>query len=242
MGQLEFLEVLNPLSSCSAGRRLLTSLIHASLSLALIVDREHLIPVKCEDHWPESCWKLLPFFLSASQDVSCTVTPCCLVSNHNRSWSRISRSNLLIRLPSFSPGPDRCLWRRLQVGCLCSARMMTEAVLLRRSARWETRNTNPAEASPCWAPNGLAYVPFHQQLACLPERGPEDLSRRALFGVVVVAVEEVSKHSLVSRDVHGLQTVHALCAGLRQRQTRPPVWTPLVVLNAPKMTRFMPEN
>lgn len=76
-----------------------------------------------------------------------------------------------------------------------------------------------------------------QRPPCLPEGGPEDLSWRALFGVVVVAVEEVSKHRLVSRDVHGLQAVHALRAGLRQRQARPPVWTPLVVLDAPEMTQ-----
>lgn len=79
---------------------------------------------------------------------------------------------------------------------------------------------------------------FHEQPARLPESGLEDLSRGALFGVVVVAVEKVSEHSLVGGDVHRLQAVHALCTGLRQRQTRPPIRTPFVVLNAPKMTKI----
>lgn len=60
--------------------------------------------------------------------------------------------------------------------------------------------------------------------------------------MIVVAVEEVSKHSLVSRDVHGLQTVHALGAGLRQWQARPPVCTPLVVLNAPERTEGLQQR
>lgn len=70
-----------------------------------------------------------------------------------------------------------------------------------------------------WPPQKLHMFCFHEQPARLPESGLEDLSRSALFGVVVVAVEKVSKHSLVGGDVHSLQAVHALCAGLRQRQT-----------------------
>lgn len=88
----------------------------------------------------------------------------------------------------------------------------------------------PCPLLPCWAPR------LEEPVVCLPERGLEDLSWGALFGVVVVAVEKVSKHSLISRDVHSLQAVHALCAGLRQRQARPPVWTPLVVLDTPGRT------
>lgn len=70
----------------------------------------------------------------------------------------------------------------------------------------------------------------------VPERGLEDLPRRALFGVVVVSVEKVSKHSLVCRDVRHLDTVNALGAGLRQRQARPSIWTTLVVFDAPEVT------
>lgn len=70
---------------------------------------------------------------------------------------------------------------------------------------------------------------------CLPERGLEDLSRGALFGVVVVAVEKVSEHSLVSGDVRCFHAVYSLGAGLRQRQARPPVWTTLVVLDTPEV-------
>lgn len=70
----------------------------------------------------------------------------------------------------------------------------------------------------------------------LPERGLEDLPGSALLGVVIVSVEKVSKHRLVCRDVSHLNTVYSLSAGLRQRQARPPVWTALVVLDAPKVT------
>lgn len=73
-------------------------------------------------------------------------------------------------------------------------------------------------------------------LMWLPERGLEDLSGSALLGVVIVPVEKVSEHSLVCRDVSYLNTVYSLSAGLRQRQARPPVWTALVVLDAPKVT------
>lgn len=69
----------------------------------------------------------------------------------------------------------------------------------------------------------------------IPERGLEDLARRALLGVVVVPVEKVSKHSLVCRDVGDLNTVDSLSAGLRQWQARPPIWATLVVLNTPEV-------
>lgn len=74
------------------------------------------------------------------------------------------------------------------------------------------------------------------QTVCLPERGLEDLSGGALFGVVVVPVEKVSKHSLVGRDVRCLPTVDPLGAGLRHRQARPPIWPSLVVVDAPRAT------
>lgn len=70
----------------------------------------------------------------------------------------------------------------------------------------------------------------------VPERGLENLARRALFGVVVVSVEKVSKHGLVGRDVCHLHTVDSVSAGLRQRQARPSVWTTLVVFDAPEVT------
>lgn len=70
----------------------------------------------------------------------------------------------------------------------------------------------------------------------VPERGFEDLPRRALFAVVVVAVEKVPKHSLVCRDVCHLDAVDSLGAGLRQRQARPSVWTTLIVFDTPEVT------
>ena len=84
--------------------------------------------------------------------------------------------------------------------------------------------------------NNVPHASLHKQLVCLPERGLEDLSRGALFGVVVVSVEEVSEHGLVSWNVHCLHAVYSLGAGLRQRQAWPPIWTPLVVFNAPEET------
>lgn len=78
-----------------------------------------------------------------------------------------------------------------------------------------------------------------QNSLCLPECGLEDLSGGALFGVVVVSVEKVPKHGLVSRDVHCLPTVDSLSAGFRQRQAWPPIWTTLVVLNAPGMIQVL---
>lgn len=84
--------------------------------------------------------------------------------------------------------------------------------------------------------NNVPHASLHKQLVCLPERGLEDLSRGALFGVVVVSVEEVSEHSLVRWNVHCLHAVDSLGAGLRQRQAWPPIWTPLVVFNAPEET------
>lgn len=70
----------------------------------------------------------------------------------------------------------------------------------------------------------------------IPEGGFEDLPRHALFGVVVVSVEKVSKHSLVCWDVCDLNTVDSLSAGLRQRQARPPIWPTLVVFDTPEVT------
>jgi len=55
--------------------------------------------------------------------------------------------------------------------------------------------------------------------------------------VVVESVEQVSEHRLVSGDVRRLGAVDALGAGLGQRQARPPVWTALVVLDAPSGER-----
>lgn len=85
-------------------------------------------------------------------------------------------------------------------------------------------------------PNIVPYASLYRRLVCLPERGLEDLSWGALFGVVVVSVEKVSEHSLVGGNVHCFYAVYSLSAGLGQRQARPPIWTTLVVLDAPKVT------
>lgn len=71
----------------------------------------------------------------------------------------------------------------------------------------------------------------------IPEGGFEDLPRHALFGVVVVSVEKVSKHSLVCWDLCNLNTVDSLSAGLRQRQARPPIWPTLVVFDTPEVEK-----
>lgn len=85
--------------------------------------------------------------------------------------------------------------------------------------------------------NNVPHAPFHQSLMCLPECGLEDLSRGALFGVVVVSVEKVPKHRLVGRDIKHLSTVYSLSASLRQWQARPPIWTAFVVFDAPTANR-----
>lgn len=46
------------------------------------------------------------------------------------------------------------------------------------------------------------------QRSLLPERGLENLSRGALFGVIVVAIKKVSKHSLVGWNVCSFPTVY----------------------------------
>lgn len=111
---------------------------------------------------PSELWRSLTeilFFKKISQECH----PLLSTMESPKSWSRISRSTLSTHSPLFSPGLDLQLWCRLQVGYLCSARMMTGTVLLQRSAWWETRNTNLAELSPCWATNSPEAAPFHQQ-------------------------------------------------------------------------------
>lgn len=53
------------------------------------------------------------------------------------------------------------------------------------------------------------------QRSLLPERGLENLSRGALFGVIVVAIKKVSKHSLVGWNVCSFPTVYRVWAGIR---------------------------
>lgn len=98
-------------------------------------------------------------------------------------------------------------------------------------------NPNPPDCFPAEAQmaGSLPQTTFHKQLLCLPERGLQYLTRGAFLCVVVVTIEEVSKDSLVGRNVCRFAAVHTLNTGLRQRQAWPPIRTALIVLDAPGM-------